>query len=210
MNRLINSTLITLIEDLLKEENLILSDRKKELLTLAKLCNSTLKEDNQLKFNVICTHNSRRSQLGQLWLRTAAVFFNINNVYTYSGGTEATAFNINMVNAIQSVGFQIEQLNNFENPKYQIQLSEFDNDKTLYYSKIYDESYNPQANYIAILVCNSAAETCPNVTGAKHRFVLPYNDPKTFDETNLEKKAYIDTVNEIGREVLFMMNQIKK
>ena len=41
----------------------------------------------------ICTHNSRRSHIAQVWAQTAASYFNISNVYAYSGGTEATAFN---------------------------------------------------------------------------------------------------------------------
>ena len=41
----------------------------------------------------ICTHNSRRSQLAQVWAGTAARVFGIAGVETFSGGTEVTAFN---------------------------------------------------------------------------------------------------------------------
>jgi len=43
--------------------------------------------------NFICTHNSRRSHIAQLWVQTAAHYFGIRGVETYSGGTEATEFN---------------------------------------------------------------------------------------------------------------------
>lgn len=201
----INSTILKLIKVLLTEEHLITEERKNELLSLSKLCKDTMFADNQLKLNVICTHNSRRSQLAQLWLRTAAAYFNVDNVYTFSGGTEATAFNSRMVNALKTAGFQIKKIDEFENPKYQILLSENDTNADLYFSKVYDESYNPQADYMAILVCNSAAEACPIVTGATHRIALPYKDPKAFDDTEQEQEAYIKTVKEIGREILFMM-----
>lgn len=204
----INSTILNLIEALLNEEHLISDNRKSELLSLAKLCNKSILADNQLKLNVICTHNSRRSQLAQLWLRAAANYFNIDKVYTFSGGTEATAFNSRMVNALKTVGFQINQLDEFENPKYQIHLSENDTNMDLYFSKVYNESYNPQADYIAILVCNSAAEACPIVAGAAHRIALPYKDPKAFDDTEQEQEAYANTVREIGREMLFMMKNL--
>ena len=36
----------------------------------------------------ICTHNSRRSQLGQVWAATAAAHGGVSGVETYSGGTE--------------------------------------------------------------------------------------------------------------------------
>ncbi|MDV7401328.1 hypothetical protein RZS08_58465, partial [Arthrospira platensis SPKY1] len=41
----------------------------------------------------ICTHNSRRSHLAQIWMATMARYFGLEHVATYSGGTEATAFN---------------------------------------------------------------------------------------------------------------------
>ena len=44
-----------------------------------------------INLNLICTHNSRRSHLSQIWAQTMADVFGINNVYCYSGGTEATA-----------------------------------------------------------------------------------------------------------------------
>ena len=47
----------------------------------------------------ICTHNSRRSHMGQLWAQVAAFYYGIEHVYCYSGGTEATAFNPRSVKA---------------------------------------------------------------------------------------------------------------
>ena len=54
---------------------------------------------------VICTHNSRRSHLGQLWLAIGADFFELPQLETFSGGTEATAFNPRAVAALHRVGF---------------------------------------------------------------------------------------------------------
>ena len=50
-----------------------------------------IKVNKRINLNFICTHNSRRSHLSQVWAQTIAKFYNINNVYCFSGGTEVTA-----------------------------------------------------------------------------------------------------------------------
>ena len=79
--------------------------RKKELLKIAKkiaynyTCNR-----NTVNLNFICTHNSRRSQLGQVWGFFAANYFDLN-INSLSGGTEVTAFHRNTVKTLKEVGF---------------------------------------------------------------------------------------------------------
>lgn len=51
-----------------------------------------LKMDQKANLLVICTHNSRRSHIGQLWLQTAAMYYGVEGINAFSGGTEATAF----------------------------------------------------------------------------------------------------------------------
>lgn len=40
---------------------------------------------------MICTHNSRRSHLSQLWAQVASFHFGIDQVAVYSAGTQARA-----------------------------------------------------------------------------------------------------------------------
>ena len=180
--------------------------REQELKEIALTIKNSLTLFGRADLTVICTHNSRRSQLGQLWLKVAALHYGITNIYTFSGGTEATAFNIRMVNALHDFGFKVKNLDETLNPKYHIKLADNDDTMDVLYSKVYNESYNPQQNFIALLVCNSADKGCPIVAGAFRRISLPYLDPKEFDDTNLEKEKYLEKVNEIGREMLFIFN----
>jgi arsenate reductase len=184
--------------------------RKQELKEIALTIKNSLTLFGRADLTVICTHNSRRSQLGQLWLKVAALHYGITNIYTFSGGTEATAFNIRMVNALHDFGFKVKNLDETLNPKYHIKLADNDDTMDVLYSKVYNESYNPQQNFIALLVCNSADKGCPIVAGAFKRISLPYLDPKDFDDTNLEKEKYLEKVNEIGREMLFIFNYFVK
>jgi len=46
------------------------------------------------------------------------------------------------------------------------------------------------------------------VLGMEKRISLPYNDPKDYDGTNLEKDKYLERVNEIGREILYAFSMV--
>lgn len=202
----LNNSIINLI----KEFDLITETRKQELENLALVIDESLTQFGKAEITVICTHNSRRSQLGQLWIKVAAIHYGIKNIYTFSGGTEATSFNFRMVNAVKEYGFKVKQLDENTNPKYQIPLDETDESMDILYSKVYSENYNPQTNYIAIMVCSQADEGCPFVTGAFKRISLPYLDPKEFDDTELESIKYLEKVKEIGREMLYMLSKTAK
>lgn len=50
-----------------------------------------LSTEISIAVNFICTHNSRRSHLCEIMFRSACNFYRLENVATYSGGTEGTA-----------------------------------------------------------------------------------------------------------------------
>lgn len=196
--------------ELINEFDLITETRKQELENLALTINESITKFSKAEITVICTHNSRRSQLGQLWIKVAAIHYNIKNIYTFSGGTEATSFNFRMVNALKEYGFNVRQLDKNINPKYHISLGEEDESMDILYSKVYSENYNPQINFIAIMVCSQADEGCPFVAGVYKRISLPYLDPKEFDDTEFESIKYLEKVKEIGREMLYMVSKTAK
>lgn len=198
------------IAELINEFDLITETRKLELENLALVIEESFNKFGRAEITVICTHNSRRSQLGQLWIKTAAIHYGIKNIYTFSGGTEVTSFNYRMVNAVKAYGFNVKQLDENANSKYHILLGEEDESMDILYSKVYSENYNPQSNYIAIMVCSQADEGCPFVAGAYKRISLPYLDPKEFDDTELESIKYLEKVKEIGREMLYTVSKITK
>ena len=69
----------------------ISEERKQVLAPLIQFIQSKVNNELTIRLNFICTHNSRRSHLSQVWAQTAAAYHNIENVFCYSGGTEATA-----------------------------------------------------------------------------------------------------------------------
>ncbi len=161
-----------------------------------------------VKVTVICTHNSRRSHMGQLWLEAAAAWYGVAEVHGFSGGTEATAFNHRAVAAMQRAGFQIETPDKNSNPRYHVTLSAADSPRILF-SKRYDDAVNPAQGFAAVMVCTDADEACPIVPGAEKRFAIPYDDPKHFDDTPQESAKYDERCRQIAREFFYMMHVAK-
>lgn len=185
-----------------------ISNERKELLNkLAKYISGKISNRKEVNLIFICTHNSRRSHISQVWAQTAAEFYNIPNIKCYSGGTEATAFNPKAIKALDSIGFEIEQMYNNENPVYKILYSN-ENDPLGCFSKVYSDKFNPQKEFAAIMTCSDADENCPVVFGAEERFPIRYNDPKEFDNTKSEIKEYMKTVELIGREMIYCFSSI--
>ena len=202
---MIYKNLLPFVETLENSFDLISIERQAVLIQLSNAIKESKAKFGFAKIIVVCTHNSRRSQIAQLWLKTAAFYYNKTQIFTYSGGTEATAFNARMVDSIKRAGFSVHQLDNSANPKYYIPLSNQDNSLDILYSKKISENYNPQQDYIAVMVCTDADENCPYLPLAEKRISIPYTDPKAFDNTDLESIKYDEKVQEIGREMLFVV-----
>ena len=196
-------------QSLEKQFDQIPTFRKKELLRLGNYLVEKYTQDEIPQLIVICTHNSRRSHLGQIWLSVGADYYNLPEIKTFSGGTEATAFNPRAVAAIQKVGFSIHiEKEDVSNPLYHITWSK---NQIPYpaFSKRYNEPLNPTKEFGAIMVCTSADEGCPIVAGCDFRIALPFDDPKAFDDTDLEIQKYDERCEQIGREMLFVLKNVK-
>lgn len=153
----------------------------------------------------ICTHNSRRSHLSQIWAATAAWHFGLDHVRTYSGGTEATAFNPRAVAAVERAGFQVVRPEG-KNPVYGITFTTGRAPERCW-SKKYDDPANPSKDFCAVMTCSEADKNCPIVFGALERISLPYNDPKEADGTPEEAARYDERCLQIAAELWFAMER---
>jgi arsenate reductase len=196
------------IDKLTGEFGLIPDERKSIISHLVNFVKSKSEVQQKILLNFICTHNSRRSHISQIWAQTAAHYYGIDNVATFSGGTEATAFNPRAVKAMQEVGFDIQVFKDGANPVYRVKFSNEAPALTVF-SKKYDDDFNPKKDFAAIMTCSHADENCPLVLGAAARIALTYNDPKDFDGTPQEAEKYLERVHEIGREILYAFSQVK-
>jgi arsenate reductase (thioredoxin) len=168
------------------------------------------KEYGKAKLLLVCTHNSRRSHISQMLLQTAAFYYGVDDVLTFSGGIEVTAANKRAIDAMERAGFKSSATQkNTENPIYLVsQGGEYST--SVLYSKRYDDRQNPREKFAAIMVCSDADKSCPHVPGADNRISLPYKDPRYSDNLPSEEKTYDETTKLIAREMFYIMSKVKK
>lgn len=187
----------------------ISSDRKEVLQPLVDFIQTKVDSQSEIRINFICTHNSRRSHLSQVWAQTIAHYFNIKQVTCYSGGTESTALFPMVAETLQKSGFQIQAISTNDNPVYSIKFSE-NAHPIIGFSKELDHDFNPKSEFAAIMTCDSANEACPFVPGAEKRIPITYADPKAFDNTPQQAEKYLERSMQIATEMLYVFSQITK
>jgi arsenate reductase len=183
-------------------------ERKVVLKPLADYIQNKVNANEEIRLNFICTHNSRRSHLSQIWAQTMAFHFGIKNIFCYSGGTEATALFPKVAETLLNQGFQIEKVSQEQNPVYAVKFD--DNEHPIIcFSKTYFDDFNPKCNFAAIMTCSNADEGCPMVFGAEVRFPIKYDDPKAFDGTEVMNEKYKERSLQIASEMHYVFSQIK-
>ena len=190
----------------LSEFKEIPSSRKKELEEVAAYIKNKVANGESVNLTFICTHNSRRSQFGQIWATVAAAFYGIKNIQTFSGGTEETAFNKRAVEAIKRIGFKVDGTVG-TNPRYSVRFSD-EAGALDCYSKTFDNVANPQKGFAAIMTCSDADKNCPILLGAEFRTNLTYQDPKISDRTELETVTYDERCRQIATEMLYLFSKV--
>lgn len=144
--------------------------------------------------------------MAQLWAAAAATHFGIPAVKTYSGGTEATAFDRRAVRAMQRTGFVIEDPGG-DNPHYRVRYSN-DAPEIECFSKSHDDPVNPKSDFVAVMTCAQADEACPVVQGTALRVLIGYDDPKASDGTSEETRTYDARCRQIGTEMLCLFSRV--
>ncbi len=202
----LNKNLRKYTQEVVKELDQVSGERKKTLSEIADFIIQELKEDSKADLVIICTQNSRRSHIAQLWLQTATEYYGVKNIYTFSGGLESSAFHPNAIAALERAGFNIPKVQSGDNPRY----TAYDGVTSyIMYSKRYTDSQNPQSDFGALMVCSEADKSCPVVEGADKRFSLSYDDPRYYDDTPSQNLKYDETVKEIAREMFYLADKIK-
>lgn len=178
-------------------------ERKTLLQPLIDFVQQKISNKEQININFICTHNSRRSHLSQVWAQVAAAQFQIPNVVCYSGGTEETALFPKVAETLTSQGFNIFKITATNNPVYAIKYS--DNAlPVIGFSKKYDSPFNPVSAFAAIMTCSQADGGCPFIAGAEKRIPITFEDPKISDGTDEQSKIYTERSLQIAAEMFYV------
>ncbi|APA90719.1 MULTISPECIES: low molecular weight phosphatase family protein [Myroides] len=201
-------TLSTTISTILESQ--MISDSRKEVLApLVAYIQSKVDSKSPIRINFICTHNSRRSHLTQIWMQVAASYYGIANVTCYSGGTEQTAMYPMVATVLKEQGLDVFKIAEGENPIYAIKYG--DNEVPIIgFSKKYDAAFNPSGDFAAVMTCSQADGGCPFIAGAERRIPITFEDPKAFDGTANQQTGYFNRSIEIASEMFYILSQIKK
>ncbi len=194
-------------DSLVKEFDKIPTERKKVLEKITQYIAKKNLLSKPINLVYICTHNSRRSHFGQVWAKVASEYYQIKNIHTFSGGTEATAFNVNAINALKRVGFVVVSETPENNPVYQISFDKSGKPIECF-SKVYDDPKNPQKEFVAIMTCSDAEENCPFIPGVELRIGTTYDDPKAFDNTPMQNAKYDERCRQIALETLYVFSKL--
>lgn len=160
-----------------------------------------------IRLNFICTHNSRRSHLAQIWAQTMAHNFGVQRAFCYSAGTEATALFPLVAQTLEKSGFTITCIAEGVNPVYAIKYAENEH-PLIGFSKTLDHKFNPVSGFAAIMTCDSANEACPFVPGAETRIPITFEDPKAFDNTPEQAAKYNERSHQIATELFYVFSSL--
>lgn len=186
----------------------IKEERRVELQPLVDTIRKKINRHEAVNLNFICTHNSRRSQLCQVWAETIAWASGIPNVRAYSGGTEPSEFHPNAIKALENCGFLITRKEDRAIPVYFFFYS-YDAEAIPCFSKIYNDPINCRAAFTAVMTCSDAEEKCPHIAEAESRVSVIYEDPKYADGTSEEAEVYATRNRQIATEMLYVFSKIK-
>jgi arsenate reductase (thioredoxin) len=195
------------VESLPPDQAAIPDERKQTLDQIAAFVVAEHAAGRTAKLVFICTHNSRRSHMSQIWATTAAAFHGVERIETYSGGTEATAFNPRAIAALRRAGFEVAEPPGSDNPHYQLGYAP-DRPSIEAFSKVFSDAPNPTAEFAAIMTCSEADKACPFVPGATLRISLPYEDPKQADGTPEEQARYDERSRQIAAEMFYLFGKV--
>ncbi|OSY88783.1 protein tyrosine phosphatase [Tenacibaculum holothuriorum] len=182
-------------------------ERKETLQPLIDYIQEKVDAKQAINLNFICTHNSRRSHLSQVWAQAMAHYTNAPQVNCYSGGTETTAMHPNAVKALSKNGFKIQQLSQGENPVYAVKYAK-NSMPIIGFSKKFDNDFNPTSGFCTIMTCSQADEGCPFIAGAEKRVPITFEDPKVYDNTPLQEEKYLERSLQIASEMLYVFSSI--
>ncbi len=197
------------IKDIIEslDVKLISNDRKSALQPVVEYIQAKISSQQELRLNFICTHNSRRSHLSQVWAQAVASHFELKNVFCYSGGTAATALFPMVANTLEKSGFKVRVISEGINPVYSIKYNKNEH-PIIGFSKTYDDNFNPKSEFAAIMTCSHADAGCPFIAGAEERIPITYDDPKEFDGTAQQEAKYEERSLQIATEMFYVFSKV--
>ena len=168
-------------------DDIILRDyQKRRVKKISEELRGEINSCNKIVF--ICTHNSRRSQLCEVWGSILSKRFNLDLSF-FSAGTEKTEVCGEAIKSLERAGMDFTIVGNNILIQNKIEL----------HSKTLDEIKEDE--FISLITCSDAEKNCPIDPRSKKNIKLFYDDPKKYDGTKEESDEYDKTCKLIASEL---------
>ncbi len=157
--------------------------RKKRLDNIASVINENLNKTRSIVF--LCTHNSRRSQICEVWGKVFAEIYR-KKININSAGAFKTVVHSQVYESIVKCGLVVDNKKEifFDKKKFKL------NSKTI-------DSLTMK-NFIAVMTCSNAEKSCPNDPRSIRNIKMFFNDPRIYDETDKMSREYLNTTTYIA------------
>ena len=154
----------------------------------------------------VCTHNSRRSQLAEVWLAVASAAAGLGGVSVCSGGSDPVAVAPGAIAVLRERGFRVEADTADANPRLRVRGHGIEREL---YAKPLGEAVAgvPLRGGVALMVCAAADAACPPVPQVGYRARLPFADPRHADGTPGEAAAYRAASDRIEAEMRWLVRE---
>ena len=199
------------------ERALIPGDRELELERLADAVVQVVRAHGRAMLLFVCQHNARRSQLCDVWFRTALTIKGhdtadnllCSRVSSLSGGSEISQIDPRTIRCLKSAGLSVRRRAASTyvcGPMLPNGRAAPEGVATLHAKMVGDAVAGTDKSALVVVpVCSPEQSACPLVPAAQH-VPLPYNDPSRANNTPGEAAAYDDACSTIAREMLALVD----
>ncbi|GAB4208304.1 MAG: hypothetical protein Fur0023_19770 [Bacteroidia bacterium] len=183
-------------------------NRLEKLDALKKYVREKIQKDEEVHLIFVCVQNSRRSHLSQVLAADVIDAHGLSHkIKTYSGGVEVTRIHPSTIECLKKMGYEIVQQTEGDNPVFELWINK-NHPPIQLYSKNFEDITPHLPSFAAVMVCSEAETNCPYVPGAEKKFLLPYNDPKIYDDTNTAVDEYLKLAMQIREEMEYVFSNI--
>ncbi len=195
-------------KDLYPEYKEIPEERRFKLEAVAEYIREKVEIGETPEIMFIGSNQATRSLLAQVWARAAAHYYGVDDVELYSGGIHEGPITTNTITAIERAGFIVYKIKEGGQLFYQVKYS-FNLKPIVIYPKKIDDRLNPPADFMAVIVCQSAAQNLPVVKGTRKRLELTFNDPYGYEGLEEENEEYDKACHQIALEMFYLFSKLK-
>ncbi len=167
-------------------------NKKNHLDEIVSEINAGLAKTDNIVF--LCTHNSRRSQLCQIWGSILSKIYKIDLNF-HSAGSEKTEVHKNIFYCLSNAGVKVgDNKIHFEDLTINLRSKRLGEIKA--------------KKFIAIMTCSDAEKSCPTDPRSIKNIKIIYEDPKIFDNSEREKEEYYKTSKSIAEDLNYIIKKL--